>query len=181
MSIGKSWTSCHSINGDSRGNSGGWSAGCLSYMLDESSIITFVVDKLNDEVHNEGKIYRQMFYYNDNAFIQSRLYPQGNDGAVDLYEKFRRLMQEEFNEILNLTDTSWEYEGGAGTITNHCTDTGFHYRDHHHHNQCGIFYPKEKKNINGLIVKIGSKAICPRCGREQTSHRNRLAHIDCEF
>lgn len=44
MSFGVSWVSCHNIR------SGGWKGGCLSYMLDSTSIITFVVNG------NEGPI-----------------------------------------------------------------------------------------------------------------------------
>ena len=101
MSFGVRWESCHNIRG------GGWMGGCLSYMLDNTSIITFVVNGIEGPIHKIPKVYRQMFHYDGDMFVQSRLYPQGNDGAVNLYDKFRGIVTEEFYSLLNV-DNEWE-------------------------------------------------------------------------
>ena len=87
MSFGVNWKSCHNISG------GAWKGGCLSYMLDGTSIITYVITDLNEPIHENPKIYRQMFHYDNGLFMQNRLYPQGNDGATNLYEKFRNFVK----------------------------------------------------------------------------------------
>lgn len=56
MSNGVNWVSCHNIS------SGGCMGGTLSYMLDKVSIITFVVENLDGEIHKIPKVYRQMYY-----------------------------------------------------------------------------------------------------------------------
>lgn len=96
MSNGINWKSCHNIF------DGCYKAGTISYMLDATSIITFVVQGINDDIHKIPKVYRQMYHYKDNLFVQSRLYPQGNDGATDLYEKFRGFMIKEFSSLLRV-------------------------------------------------------------------------------
>ena len=181
MSNGNSWTSCHRTNG-----SGGYGAmcasGCMSYMLDNVSIITYVVDNITEPIHNIGKIYRQMYYYNDSFFIQSRLYPQGNDGATNLYEKFRGMVQEEFSELLNLDTDEWTYHLGPQKVQELSKNIGHHYNDAGSNRQCGIFYPKEKKSkitpYNRMV--IGAKSLCCYCGKPHDI-RSRLTHIDCEI
>lgn len=179
MSIGKSWNSCHStkcFNGT--GNANMAASGCVSYMLDKVSIITFVVDKLTENLHKEGKIYRQMYYYKDNLFIQSRLYPQGNDGATNLYVKFKGFMEEEFSELLNVEGEWTEHVGGSWTST-YSTNVGHHYVDANHNPECGIFYPANKADeIHSMT--IGNTSYCFYCGEPQDA-RNRLSHSTCTY
>lgn len=182
MSIGKSWTSCHSIiSRDRSGYGGGACGGCVSYMLDNCSIITYVVDKVTDNLHREGKIYRQMYHYKDNILAQSRLYPQGNDGATDLYAKFRIFMCEEFGELLNLNENTWTTTDHE-KIKNHTNHIGYHWNDIGAHSSCAFFYPKEKVNsLSGFKMVIGSKSYCFYCGREQDEGRGRLSHRNCTY
>ena len=179
MSNGNSWTSCHRIKG-ANGYGAMCASGCMSYMLDDVSIITYVVESLDEPMHNIGKIYRQMYYYDDNFFVQSRLYPQGNDGATNLYEKFRGMVQEEFCELLNLDSDEWTYEPGPSKVQEFSTNVGHHYNDAGSNRQCGIFYPKEKKSKitarNRMV--IGHESLCCKCGKPHT-HRGRLTHESC--
>lgn len=176
MSIGESWHSCHTIKGYN-GDGSMCAGGCVSYMLDTSSIITYVIQNIDAPIHEHGKIYRQMYFYNDNLFIQSRLYPQGNDGAINLYEKFRYLMQEEFCELLNLNENLWKYttRNDAGRYR---IDRGHHYIDP----TGSMFYPAEK--LSSLsdhgAIKIGSQSYCFYCGDVQPTRR-RLSHHDCTY
>lgn len=169
MSHGVNWKSCHNIT------SGGWKGGCLSYMLDSTSIITYVLTEMNNPIHEQPKVYRQMFHYDNGLFMQNRLYPQGNDGATDLYSKFRGFVVDEFNEILN-GDGNWSVEVGYDTCTKHTVSEGVHYRDYHSNRSCSIFYPSDKYDaLKERIMTIGHKGICVRCGREFTSG-SRLCH-----
>ena len=179
MSIGQSWTSCHSIVSRGTGVGGLACGGCTSYMLDKVSIITYVVNRIEPNLHEVGKIYRQMYYYSNNLFIQSRLYPQGNDGSTDLYAKFREFMCEEFTELLNLNENKWTSKIGTNYVCDHSEDVGHHYRDARANRSCGIFYPHEKMTIaRDVDMVIGSQSYCFYCGEEQND-RNRLSHYSC--
>ena len=169
MSNGISWKSCHNIY------DGCYKGGTLSYMLDSTSMITFVVDKLGENVHQTPKYYRQMFHYKDGLFLQNRLYPQGNDGATDLYEKFRNFVIEEFSELLD-TEENWEVEFGTKTCEAHTENIGIHYKDYLHNSSCNVFYQHKNSNsVRDVVMRIGHEGICSKCGKQHTSG-GRLTH-----
>jgi hypothetical protein len=172
MSFGVSWRSCHCIDG------GGYQGGCLSYMLDQTSMVTFVIDNLDGEIHRTPKLYRQMVHYGNDLFVQNRLYPQGNDGATNLYDKFRDFVVEEFSTLLGVSK-KWKVECGRGTCDRKTESEGIHYKDYLYNNSCNVFYPEERKTkISDYVVTIGHKGICTHCGEEYT-HSSRLAHSSC--
>lgn len=172
MSFGVNWNSCHNIRG------GQYQGGCLSYLLDRTSIITYVVDNLDAPIHEIPKVYRQMYHYENYMFVQNRLYPQGNDGATDLYEKFRNFMKEEFAEILNV-DGNWRCHIGPSSVLSYVRSEGSHYTDYEHNRSCSIFYPDKYEHVAGARrMTIGSDGICPHCGETHTSHRS-LSHGCC--
>lgn len=178
MSHGVSWQSCHNIR------NGGWKGGTLSYMLDTTSIITFVIDNTEGPIHTIPKYYRQMYHYENSLFIQNRLYPQGNDGATNLYEKFRGFIIEEFADILHI-DGDWTTSIGSGYCTQHVIESnGKHYRDYNHNSSCSIFYPKEKaKTALAHKMTIGHEGICVNCGATYsvTGRLNHQYSSDCNF
>ncbi len=170
MSNGVSWHSCHNL-----GPSGCYKGGTLSYMLDKTSIITYVVSELGNPLHETPKFYRQMFHYDNNLFMQNRLYPQGNDGATDLYEKFRGFIIEEFADLLHI-DGEWDVEIGPNACVNHTNSIGAHYKDYHGNRSCAVFYPIVSKNrIVDHVINIGHAGICPKCGKPYTC-ASRLSH-----
>lgn len=172
MSVGNSWHSCHHIQ------NGGYKGGCLSYMLDSTSIITFVIPNLDGKIHETPKYYRQMIHYNNNLFIQSRLYPQGNDGATNLYDKFRNIVMNEFNELLQC-DGNWNSEIGYRTVGDHTGTDGIHYPDYLYNSSVTMFYPSSKADeIKDQVVHIGHNGICPHCGKKYTSG-GRFSHDSC--
>lgn len=176
MSFGVSWVSCHNIR------SGSYMGGCLSYMLDKTSMITFVVNSVDDgPIHNIPKNYRQMYHYDNGLFAQNRLYPQGNDGATNLYDKFRNFVIDEFTEILNVDD-KWTVDVGYSHCERHIDSVGKHYRDYYHNNSCSIFYPTSKRNeVKNHKMVVGHDGICVICGGE-CSIAGRLNHAyrsDC--
>ena len=155
MSVGVNWRSCHHIE------DGAWRGGCMSYMLDKTSMITYVIPTLEGDIHETPKVYRQMYHYKNNLFVQNRLYPQGNDGATDLYEKFRGFVIEEFAPLIEV-DNNWSWYQGTGNYTN---SYGVHYRDYGNNRKCGIFYPNSRADhAKNQRITIGHEGICLRCG-----------------
>ena len=128
----------------------------------------------------EGKIYRNMFHYDNGTLIQGRIYPQGNDGATDLYQTFRTIVQEEFSKLLSLQNNSWIKRTcgcGENAITN-----GVHYEDYFHYSGCNVSYPREMPSARDYVVEIGHKRICPKCGEPISDAYNggKLVHDYCE-
>ena len=163
MSNGVNWNSCHRLGG------GQWQGGTLSYMLDHTSMITYVVTDLEESVHNAPKVYRQMFHYDNGLFMQNRLYPQGNDGATNLYTKFRDLVVEEFNTLLK-ENGEWSVEFGSDPCYNHTNSIGAHYKDYHNNNSCALFYPKScSDKVREHIMTVGHEGICVCCGKRYTA------------
>ena len=151
-------------------------------MLDNTSLITFVVEDINSnaKTHLIPKNYRQMIHYQDGMFMQNRLYPQENDGAIDLQEKFRGLVTDEFAEILGIEE-NWDVESGGSACSKHVSSYGVHYRDYLSGNRTHIFYPHSKASeMSRKIMTIGHDGVCTHCGNRFTeSHR--LAHPDCSI
>lgn len=177
MSFGNSWASCHTIDkNNTRGMpnaySGQYCGGTLSYMLDSTSIIVYVVDKQSDP-QTTPKIYRNMFHFGNNILIQGRIYPQGNDGVTDLYKTFRKYMQDELSTLIGLKDNMWTKSGQS--VSNFVSQSyGVHYQDYIHYGSCNVSYPSERKSDIDSIV-IGHDGICPNCG--EISHRS--AYLTC--
>lgn len=174
MSFGNSWASCQTIDKMNErcmpnNYSGAYCGGTLSYMLDKTSIITFVHDHIPTSIE-EGKIYRNMFHYSDGLLIQGRIYPQGNDGATDLYKEFREIVHAEFASLLKLKSNTWVKKNNMDSNYSTC---GVHYRDYFHFSACNATYPKEMSSASDNVIEIGHVRICPKCG---TSISNGYAH-----
>ena len=141
-------------------------------MLDRVSIITFVVENIEGDIHNIPKVYRQMYHYDKNLFIQNRLYPQGNDGATNLYDTFRGFVIEEFDGLLG-AGGEWTYKVGSHYCDSHATNAegSQHYPDHIYNRNAGIFYPvNNEPSIAEHVMTIGHVGICVNCGKEYTDH-----------
>jgi hypothetical protein len=147
-------------------------------MLDSTSIITFVHDQNTNDIVNEGKIYRNMLFYHENTLLQSRVYPQGNDGCTDLYREFRFIMQKELAELLGLERNKWTKRN---SITN-VESIGSHYRDYTSFDDCNISYPTERPECTVEVIIVGSERICPYCG-ESAEHlgASYLSHTSCNI
>lgn len=177
MSNGINWVSCHNIR------SGSYMGGTLSYMLDTTSIITFVVDKIDDDIHKIPRVYRQMYHYEKNLFIQNRLYPQGNDGATNLYDRFRKIVIDEFSDLLGV-EGEWKHSVGPSECTAHAVNApgSKHYPDHTYNKNASIFYPANNEpSVMRHKMTIGHPGICVNCGKEYSGN-GRLNHAyasDC--
>jgi hypothetical protein len=184
MSFGNSWSSCHTIDKDNQRNmpnsySGMHCGGVLSYMLDGSSIITYVHNHATED-HEVGKIYRNVFHFDNGTLIQGRIYPQGNDGATDLYKTFRTFMQTALAKLLNLTSNTWLRRSSSCSCN--VASYGVHYRDYEHFNGCNVSYPREMPEAASNVVIVGHSRICPICGREvdDSEDSGYLCHEDCD-
>ena len=184
MSFGNSWSSCHTIDKENKRDMpdsyrGMHCGGTMSYMLDHTSIITYVHNHATEN-HEDGKLYRNMFHFDGGTLIQGRVYPQGNDGATDLYKEFRRIVQHELSNLLGLENDDW-YKRSCSCDEN--TDSrGVHYCDYIHFSGCNVTYPKEMPEAANRIVRIGHSRICPYCGEEVDDRYDSgyLTHEDCD-
>lgn len=173
MSFGNSWSSCHSIS-----KHGGWCGGCVSYMLDSSSIITYAHTDVPESCE-EGKIYRNMFHYKNGAVLQSRIYPQDNDGKTNLYNEFWKTFTKEFSPLIGVSADSWNSK--RGNYSNQIKSTGVHYPDYSHH-QFMFYTTKEIDGANKTTIPIGHKRICTYCGKTTDDFTSSsTAHDNCRI
>lgn len=190
MSFGNTWASCHTIDRDNSRHmpnsySGGYCGGTLSYMLDECSIVAYCpTNQEKEHPERESKIYRNMIHFKDNVLIQSRMYPQSNDGALDLYKKFREIEQREISTMLGIEhitgktgNDTWIQKGKSCDLEEYYDSDGVHYRDY----ECSGF-GGNISIIRGTedheTMYIGSDGICPVCGRRITDS-GRIVHYSC--
>ena len=184
MSFGKSWASCHTIDkknerGMQNSYSGMYCGGTLSYMLDETSFITYVHTHATED-HEEGKIYRNMFHFNNGTLVQGRIYPQGNDGATDLYKTFRRFVQIELTQLLGLNADDWLRR--SASCGDNTSTHGVHYADYLNFSGCNVSYPREMPDAAYNTVRIGHERICPNCGEvvDNEEDTGYLCHSNCQ-
>lgn len=183
MSFGNSWSSCHTIDKKNERNmpnsyQGMHAGGTMSYMLDTTSIITYVHNHATED-HEEGKIYRNMFHFSNGTLVQGRIYPQGNDGATDLYKEFRGIMQGELTKLLELDNNDWIKR--TCDCSNNTASHGAHYCDYLNFEECNTSYPREMPYAANNIVEIGHDRVCPKCGQLINDGHDTgwLSHYDC--
>ena len=177
MSFGNSWASCHTIDKDNyRGlpnsYSGCYSSGTISYMLDETSMVLYTVDASyeGDEYWNEDKINRQMFHYGAEKLIQSRLYPQDNDGNDTVYTPYRNIVQEIISTIFDVPNL-WTLGKGVEAVCKYATDGGgTNYKDYQFFNSCTI--SRIKGSENPYKITIGAQPMCISCGNHHRVEDN---------
>lgn len=180
MSFGVNWSSCHTIDKHNIRNisysSGGYCGGTMSYMLDTTSIITYVHDTMPENCET-GKVYRNMFHLGDDGLLlQNRIYPQGNDGCTDLYKAFRSIVHKELTPILRLENNKWIKSNSSISVTSF----GVHYKDYNYNDSCNISYPTERPQCKNQSMTVGSTGVCPYCGRStQGLSSSYLGHHDC--
>ena len=178
MSFGVNWASCHTIDKGNRRKSkgqtysGGYCGGTLSYMLDKTSIVTYVIPieekngiKSSERPDRWDKIYRNMFHLQGQQMIQGRIYPQGKDGATDLYKTLRFAMQKAICEMIGIeyVDTNcgsdtWIMKGKTRYNSGSYYESyGAHYRDYDNFSDCNLSYIRGCEN--NLPIVIGHNGI----------------------
>ena len=170
MSFGNSWASCHTIDkGNRRGMpysySGEYCSGTMSYMLDGTSMVLYTVDASyeGDKFYTQPKITRQMFHFGEDKLVQSRLYPQGNDGASDLYTTYRNIVQQILSEAFEFPNL-WTVGRGTDKASQYICTHGTHYPDYHYVSDCTLSRIKGSENEEYIVV--GHNPICIECGEE---------------
>lgn len=188
MSFGNSWSSCHTIDKRNKrhmpnGYEGQYSSGTVSYMLDATSMVFYTVDAAYDgqEYWNEPKINRQMFHYGEEKLIQSRLYPQSNDGCGEDYTPNRNIVQKIIADIYEFPNL-WIIRKGCTPASEYVRTRGTHYPDYTHFSDCSI--SRLKGSVNEEVITIGASPICIECGctHDEGSNINCCAkeHQFCE-
>lgn len=183
MSNGDTWKSCHNI--EDADDPGCYSAGTISYMLDENSFIFYTVDASYDgsEIEFEEKASRQVFAYKDGVLFQSRMYPQSCDcGAEEMYKDTREIVQkivsecEGFNNlwITTKSDVNDFVKLGDGACCYPDWHRGCPGGDH-----CRVSRQKETETSH-VKIKVGKRPICIQCGEEHENH-NTINHCDAYF
>lgn len=180
MSNGDCWESCHYIGDDSY-NAGCYSSGTISYMLDECSFIFYTVDNSYDgtEIETARKAQRQVFGYDDEVFIQSRLYPQGNDsGAEHIYTDIRNIVQKIIADCLGQPNF-WTISRDLDTINDvvKLGNGATCYPDWHRGNpgskHCCLSTLKSRNNGKEYRkIVFGAKPICITCGYTHSTTEN---------
>lgn len=176
MSFGNSWASCHTIDKENRRGmpnsySGQYSSGTMSYMLDESSMVFYTVDAAydGDDYWTQPKINRQMFHYGEDKLVQSRLYPQDNDGKGEEYTPYRNIVQSIMATIFDFPNL-WTLKKGCEAIRPYITSFGTHYEDYNYYGNCSLSRIKGIDNENRIT--IGSEPICIQCGERHDIQGN---------
>ena len=176
MSFGNTWASCHTIDKNNKRRmpnnySGCYSSGTMSYMLDKTSMVFYTVESTydGDEYWGEPKVHRQMFHWGQEKLIQSRLYPQENDGYTDIYTPYRNLVQEIIADIFGFPNL-WTIKRGTDAASEYIYSEGTHYRDYCHFSSCVLSRIKDSTNDN--YITVGADPICVQCGNRHDTENN---------
>ena len=177
MSNGNSWTSCHYI-GKYPSDSGCYSSGTISYMLDEHSFIFYTVDASFDgkDIELEPKLQRQVFGYNDEVLVQLRLYPSANDrGAEQIYEDIRAIVQKVIADCLEQPNIWVKSKKQAEDVAKLGVEATCYpdWRNGNSGRLCTVSYFKERKNGEDFSkIVFGAEPICISCGQRHPYGEN---------
>ena len=183
MSNGNSWTSCHYI-GDYSYDSGCYSSGTISYMLDKNSFVFYTVDASYDgtQVEREQKIQRQMFGYKDETLVQLRLYPASNDsGAEQVYADIREIVQKVIADCLEKPNIWVKSKKNAEDVAElgNCATCYPDWRNGNSGRLCTVSYIKDRTDGEDLPqIIFGEKPICISCG-DRHDYENNISC--CEY
>jgi formylmethanofuran dehydrogenase subunit E len=170
MSEGNGWNSCHNLN------DGCYIAGTISYMTDKTTAIFYTINDgyQGDEYYNEPKITRNVFCYSDSVLLQSRLYPNNDEGKK---KQYREIVQKIFSDCENLPNL-WikkDFDEVSRYIKTH--DYAMHYTDYTHSDyRANISIRKNHETEYQFI--IGSRVYCLMCG-DDISNEKSLYCNDC--
>ena len=176
MSFGNSWASCHTIDKENKRDmensyEGMYSSGTMSYMLDGSSMVCYVVDASYDgnDYYTQDKINRQMFHWGQDKLVQGRLYPQSNDYNGTAYEPYRKMVQEIMSVIFDFPNL-WKVKKGTAAANEYIITKGTHYADYVHFSDCTLSTIQGKENNE--CFEVGAIPICVECGYTHTTQGN---------
>lgn len=210
MSFGHDWSSCHTIDKENYRNchhtyEGQYSSGTLSYALDGTSMIMYIVDEENkpnerrNEYHHYGKDipyyfrdkeHRCVLSWENDKLYQGRVYPDGRDGGDgSIAGQLREIAQQIIAECSDASNI-WTLKRGEieeisdnvgapdTLITTNCGATN--YPDYRHYCDCTMSFLRRKDGeLNFIPIHVGSKPICPSCGCRHEYEENILCRDCC--
>lgn len=192
MAWGTDWSSCHSTDKNNKHKwsdrsgasySGCYSSGCESYMLDESSVVFYILgDNAVEEATEKGepvprKEMRQMFHIGKEKFIQGRLYPfdqtdKGNHAEPEDYVQYREIVQTLLSELWNVPNlwTNKTNKRYCGICSCNSYQYGTHYQDITSYDNPNVSFLKEYTGTPR--INVGADPICPKCGERHGDSGN---------
>ncbi len=197
MSFGHDWASCHSIDKsntrDCNGNySGQYSAGTLSYGLDDVTMIAYITDELNPDrgrnIHHHygsdvpywkrDKEHRAVVSWGEDKLYFGRTYPDDRDnGDASIAGQIREIVQQIFAECLEVSNI-WVTKKGMENTREYvgANEGNCAYDDWACYDKCSISFLKINGTLNTNMIYVGTYPICPTCGN---THENSDS-IQCE-
>lgn len=168
MSNGDSWHSCHNI--EDANDPGCYCSGTISYALDECSFVFYTVDASysGNSIELQPKHQREIFGYNDEVFVQSRLYPQSLDaGAEQIYADIRAIVQKIIADCLEKPNLWIKTTSDVNEIVEQGEDATC-YPDWESGNpgckHCSISTLKMRPPERTKRIILGAQPICIECG-----------------
>lgn len=185
MSYGNSWTSCQSIAPKQMGGRGEYRAGCFSYMNDGSTVVSYTVEKLPNDMSTlclMPKYCRQLYYLSDDGkmFIQSRSYPAA---SKETRRDMRRVAHSIISDVCGFANL-WDPPKRDGSRFVMQDDEN-HYPDYiSFADSTTLSYASEVKNdvSNGRYngdIHIGETPLCMKCGKNEVEETCTLYCDSC--
>jgi hypothetical protein len=186
MSYGNSWTSCHIIAphiSKSDGTHGGcYKAGCLSYMVDKMTTISFVLPEktTDEEVTLKPKIARRVVFINNKelSYFASRIYPYADN------EVYRQMFKETVETLLTdvfkgeVTESlAYVWKRASAYVEQ---EDDLHYADYSRFSSTGdsSAFRQPISHVSDLHFVAGKKPFCLQCGNHMIEISDGLS---CEW
>lgn len=202
MSFGNNWASCHTIDKSNLRNcrgcySGEYSSGTISYALDYTTMIAYVVDENNEakEGYNShhkfgsdvpyyfrDKEHREVVSWGNDKLYFARVYPDGRDGGDgSIAGQFREIIQQIFAECLDVPNIWLTKKGYEATdeMIRHGMDATC-YADWESCSDGAMSYLKHSDgSINESYITVGACPLCIQCGNYNYSDESIVCE-DCD-
>lgn len=186
MSNGNSWSSCHFIN--SRGifhedadssYRGEYKQGCLSYALDEPSMVLYTLPATFDrtDYYRCQKLTRMVCQYGNGILITGKCYPNNQDSLITRYRQMMQLIMSQVNDITNL----WTFSRKTNKINGfvETAENSAHYTDYlYDHQKPTISFCKDVSIDLDFTLNIGHEAYCLDCGEVIGNYNHKWLQCD---
>lgn len=186
MSNGNSWSSCHFINShgifheDAESSySGAYKQGCLSYALDEPSMILYTLPATFDgtDYYRCQKLTRMCCQYENGILITGKCYPNNQDPLITRYRQIAQLIMSQVNELPNL----WTFSRKTNKINGfvETAENSAHYTDYLYDGQKPTISWNKSIEIDlDAAMTIGHEAYCLHCGNTLYGGHNKWLQCD---
>lgn len=171
MSNGTRWRSCHRMDDSERRN------GCLSYLLDDVSMILYTVsskfDESNGDFYYEPKIDRQIYCFDKyDRLLQSRLYPQDNEKNHAQSDEFRHLVQGILAECLDVPNLWKKSNQPSSDFFRRDVYSGLYDDWNYSYYYTNVSHLKNTPLNDEDFTYVGAAPMCLRCGDEFNGYCN---------